>query len=162
METNGIICFDPEVVQEWYGHELQCGMDLFSRFTASNEGDEVLAAGIFVPILAIDDAEYSIIVRIDPEQTQIPKEQVVAHNGNYALQVKSTLVIADLESIKEWDGGAYGNRIQFPRGNYAVSMLGFSSVDLTSAGYELALCRHHALPKVTANTGKNMRILRQP
>ena len=46
------------------------------------------------------------------------------------------------------------------RGTFAVTVKGFSSPGLETAGYEFVLARTKRPPKVTAHTGAKMRVLR--
>jgi hypothetical protein len=120
----------------------------------------VLAAGLFVPVLAIDDSSYDILVRFDSEESRIPDEWVLCENGVFPLVILDALVIADLEALLKWNGAGDGNRFQFSRGTYAVRVRGFSSMGLESAGYEFVLKKVSRLPKVTGDTGAKMRVLR--
>lgn len=159
VDFNGIVLFDPGVVTQLLG-KVRKGTNLFHRFTRTDEGDQVLAAGLFVPVLAIDDSVYDIYVRFDSEQSRVRDDWVVCENGTFALKIADSLVIADLEALQSWNGPGDGNRLQFSRGTYAVDVRGFSSPKLETAGYEFILRRCGRIPKVTAPTNAKMRVLR--
>jgi hypothetical protein len=159
VDYNGIVLFDPRVVTQHLG-KIRRGTNLFRRFTTTDEGDEVVAAGLFVPVLAIDDAEYDIFVRFESEESRIADEWVLCENGFSPLVISDALVIADLEALLKWTGPGDGNRLQFSRGTYAVRVRGFSSVGLENAGYEFILKKVSRLPKVTGKIGAKMRVLR--
>ena len=95
VESNGIVFFDPTVVRAYYGEALSPGENLFRRFTTSDEGDAVLAGGVFVPILAIDDLGYDVVVRLEEEASTLPPEWILSTNEHYALRVDDRLVVAD-------------------------------------------------------------------
>lgn len=160
VEYNGIVLYDPDVLREELG-ALRKGTNLFKRFTTTDEGDRVLARGVFVPILAIDDAGYEVHLRMTDEASRVCEDHVLCTNADYALRVTGSLVVADLETLMFWGEGEVNNRIEFPAGKYAVSVRGFSSPDLSSAGYEIVFTKCRRLPKVTAKTGARMRVLRQ-
>lgn len=159
VDFNGIVLFDPGVVEEVLGR-VRRGTNLFKRFTTTDEGDRVLAAGLFVPVLAIDDSSYDVFIRFVDEPSRIPDEWVLNTNGVFALRTLDSLVVADLEALLRWNGPGDGNRLQFGRGTFAVTVKGFSSPGLETAGYEFVLARTKRPPKVTAHTGAKMRVLR--
>lgn len=159
VESNGIILFDPHVVREELGH-VRRRTNLFRRFTTTEEGDRVLARGLFVPVLAIDDAGYDVHIRMEHEPSRVRDEHVLRTNGTFALRVARSLAITDLESLMSWGEEEVNNQIEFPRGNYGVSVRGFSSLDLSTAGYEFVFAKGHRLPEVTGRTGARMRVLR--
>jgi hypothetical protein len=160
VEYNGIVLFDPQVVREELG-TVRKGTNLFRRFTTSQEGDRVLSRGIFVPIMAIDDAGYDIILRMSDEPSRVREEYVLTENSAYALKVNGSLAVADLEALMFWGESPPNNVIEFPFGRYSVAIRGFSAPDLSTAGYEFVFSRVSKLPKVTADTGAKMRVLRQ-
>ena len=63
---NGVVLFDPLTLSNTLG-ELEHGANLFERFMSCDEGDDVLDGGAIVPILAIDDDGYEIVVRFAHE-----------------------------------------------------------------------------------------------
>lgn len=159
VEANGIVLFDPYVVRNELG-KIRRGTNLFKRFTTTDEGDSVLARGLFLPVLAIDDAGYDVHLRLADERSRVPAKDVVCENGIFALRVLDTLVVADLEYLMNWDAGAVNNAIEFPSGMYGVRVRGFSARDLSTAGYEFVFTRGSRLPKVTGETGARMRVPR--
>ena len=96
IDYNGIVLFDPAVVRSWYGDSLAYGTNLFQRYITTEEGDRVLSGGLFVPILAIDDCGYDIIVRYDSEPSPVDVSSVKHENGSFALRVVECAVVADL------------------------------------------------------------------
>jgi hypothetical protein len=86
VEYNGIVLFDPCVVREELG-SVRKGTNLFKRFTTTDEGDRVLARGLFVPVLAIDDAGYEAHLRLANEPSRVRDEHVLHTNDTFALRV---------------------------------------------------------------------------
>ena len=164
VDYNGIVLFDPATVIEHFG-PLVPGTDLFSRFTSSEEGDAALRHGVVVPILAIDDAGYDVVVRLASEPAIIQSEDVVCENGIFALRVRSGHVIAaDLSAMMDWLDEPIGLSVPVDPGTYSVRIRGYRRVDwkqrtLEAAGYEFVLRRVRRLPRVTGNTGAKMRTL---
>jgi hypothetical protein len=166
-DFNGIVLFDPSLLLQRYGGKIRSGTDLFTRYTSTEEGDEVLAQGLIVPVLAIDDAGYDIVVRTSSERYTPPGE-VLVENDVYALRVTERLVVADLAVLKEWSNKiAPGQETDIPPGIYAVTVRGFRALEkigrrrrIAHAGYDFVLRPRKKLPKVTADTGKDMRVLR--
>jgi hypothetical protein len=163
-DFNGIVLFDPGLLRERYGGSIAPGTDLFTRYTTTDEGDAVIAAGLIVPILAIDDGGYEVIVRLTSEKSP-HEEPAFVENGIYPLRIREGLVLADLAVLKEWLDDVGWQSVGMPRGRYAVTVRGFRSLDPTGheiirAGYEFVLNPVDSLPTPSADLGKNMRVLR--
>src|SRR5262245_8846252 len=120
-DFNGIVLFEPVLLRERYGGAIAEGTDLFTRYRTSDEGDAVLAAGLIVPVLAIDDAGYDAMIRLSSEPAYVPG-QIVAENGIFPLRVKERLVIADLVVLKEWMDDLGWIDVPVSPGNYAVTV----------------------------------------
>ena len=133
-DFNGIVLFDPDALKAYYGR-IKSGANLFKRFTTTTDGDEILALGICVPILAIDDA------------------------------VTREAALADLAVFRDWERDLGWQRLPIAAGRYGVSVRGFRRLAKTrhkivDAGYEFVLRRVRKLPAVSANTGAKMRTLK--
>lgn len=164
VDFNGIVLFDPELLKSHYGGVIDEGRDLFTEYITTEEGDIVLAKGLIVPILSIDDAGYDIIIRLKTDKYTNPSPAIV-ENGVYPLQVKDRLVISDLATLKEWVEELGWQDVDIPSGLYAVNVIGFRKLDdsnkkIISAGYEFILDPCDALPVPTADLAMNMRVLR--
>ncbi|EYF08100.1 hypothetical protein [Chondromyces apiculatus] len=162
-DFNGIVLFEPHRLETWYGGQIEEGTDLFSKFTQTDAGDEVLIAGQIVPVLAIDDSPYQIIVRLAGEP-EVTRGEFIVENGIYPLRVERGLFVADLAVLKEWEEGLGWQPVDVLPGNYAVTIRGFRALDSTGkriieAGYEFILEPRDALPALTADVGKNMRVM---
>ncbi len=155
----------------WLGPRARERQDLLKLFLSSDAGDEVLAKGIIVPILAIDDGGYEVIVRSDVEISPFSPFAIV-ENAVFAFETLGTVAISDLAVLKEWSGDVDDSDLQsWPAGRYEVTVRGFQKVEgvpreLVAAGYEFVMRSVANLPIVTANTGRNMRVMnwwdRQP
>jgi len=160
VDANGIVFFDPFVVASWRPN-IAIGADLFTEFITTEVGDEVTRGGIFLPILAIDDAGYDVFVRHSAERSAA-RGEIVVTNGEFPLHVKQGLVVADLAVLRHWDPGVDWQHIPVPAGTYAATIHGFRQVsskpELVAAGYELVLDARSALPPVTGDQSRNMRV----
>lgn len=161
VDFNGIVLFDPAVVGR-HIKPLRRGMNLFKKFTTSEMGDQALAAGLFVPVLAIDDSTYDIYVRFDDEASRVQPSLIVCESGPFAFQTVDSLVIADLGALHYWDGIGDGNRLQWSKGTFHVKVRGFSAPDLSTAGYEFVFTRTPKLRRTPRTEGARMRVLRLP
>lgn len=165
-DFNGIVLFDPSALREHYGGGIPEGTDLFTRYVTTDEGDEVLSRGLIVPVLAIDDAGYDIVVRLATEPSGMRGEAVVV-NGIYPLRVIDELVVADLLVLREWSDRSDWQPTGIGPGAYGVSMHGFRQIirhkagkaRIASAGYEFVLDVEHQLPKLSADTACDMQLL---
>ena len=162
-DYSGIVLFDPDALTQFYGR-IRTGTNLFKRFTRTTDGDEILKLGIVVPILAIDDAGYTIIIRDAAEPSPIDP-YVVVTNATYPFRVTREAVLADLAVFRDWEADLDWQRVPIPVGRYAVTIRGFRRIAKTrrkilDAGYEFALRRVRKLPPVSADTGANMRTLK--
>jgi hypothetical protein len=159
-DANGIVLFDPGLIVKWRPNLVE-GAGLFTELTTTDVGDEVLARGLLVPILAIDDAGYTIIVRTTGESSPVVGE-IVVQNGEFPLHIEGELVVADLALLRDWCPG-WWTHVPIPPGEYAATIRGFrrmgSDGTLTSAGYEVILDRRSKLPHLTGVTGRNMRVI---
>ncbi|WP_147451240.1 hypothetical protein [Corallococcus llansteffanensis] len=162
-DYNGIVLFEPTLLTKRYSPLLD-GTNLFKKFTTTDEGDEILREGLIVPVLAIDSAGYSIVVRDTDEPTGFAGCELVVENAEYALNVESRLVIADLAVLVEWASDEGWQDVDgVSPGLYSVSVRGWrrkEKAEIVEAGYEFVLRRQAALPEVTADTGKIMQIFR--
>jgi len=161
VDGNGIVFFDPAVLRR-FRPTLARGHDLFEELTTTDLGDEVLAKGIIVPILAIDDGGYDVVVRRDDEAQAIAGDLIV-ENGVFPLVVETELVVADLAVLRSWAEDLGWTRIAIPAGSYGTCIRGIRQMssdkkEMIGAGYELVVTRSSALPSVTGQTGKRMRI----
>ena len=162
-DYNGIVLFDPDALKKYYGR-IRAGTNLFKRFTTTTDGDEILSLGIVVPILAIDDAGYTIIIR-DPSEKSPIEPYVIVNNEVYPFRVTREAVLADLAVFRSWEEDTDWQRVPIPVGAYGVSVRGFRRIakakrKIVDAGYEFVLKKARKLPKVTANTGARMRTLK--
>jgi hypothetical protein len=161
VDANGIVLFDPVVVAQWRPH-IKWRTDLFTELTTTDVGDEALRRGLFVPVLAIDDGGYDVIVRSRDEVSPI-RGEVVVENGEFPLRIEHDLVVADLAVLREWIPELGWQHIPVPPGSYAATIAGFRQLtvkpELVAAGYELILDRRRDLPPVTGSTGRGMRVL---
>jgi hypothetical protein len=123
-DFNGVVIFDPDRLIQFCGGHIDEGADLFTHFMTSNDGDKVIEQGIVIPILAIDDAGYSVEFYID-EKSGRPKEQIVFENGDFPLYVEKKLVLADLAVLKEWIEGLDWTYVDIPPGYFKAAIRGF-------------------------------------
>lgn len=162
-DFNGIVFFDPCLLRAQAGGSIAPGTDLFTRYTTTEEGDDVIAAGVILPLLAIDDGGYEIVVRRSDEEPPALGE-IVVENGAYPLHVQQRLMVADLAVLKDWEEELGWQDCDVAPGVYSAVIRGFreAGVDgrITRAGYELTLQRVSELPAPTADLSKNLRLFR--
>lgn len=160
VDGNGIVLFDPEVVRR-FRPSLGVGHDLFHELTTTDAGEAALRDGVFVPVLAIDDAGYEVVIREDAE-TSVDLGDAVCSNGLFPLQVVGRLVVADLAVLRHWLPEVGWLPTNTSPGSYGVRIVGRRRVEhrrLTSCGYEFVLQRASTLPVPTGDPGHDMRIL---
>lgn len=167
VEYNGIVIYDPDTLAAYYRNGPREGENLFERYITTDEGDEVLAAGLIVPVLAIDDAGYEVVVRAPGEEHRFD-EFVVHRNPGFALRVTRRAVITDLYSLMDWSAPASAEyfELDLSPGAYRVDVDAFSQRDPTdgivAAGYIFTCTPQPDVPPVTADTGAYMRVLDHP
>jgi hypothetical protein len=162
VDGNGIVLFDPLVVARWRPN-LAEGADLFTLLVTTDAGDEALEAGVFVPILAIDDGGYRVVVR-SPDEPPGIDGQLVVENGTFPLAVARDVVVADLAVLRHWLPEVGWTRIPLAPGSYGVTVRGMRRMSpdgkrLDEMGYELVAKPEPHLPPVTGETGRNMRTM---
>lgn len=161
VEYNGLVLFAPDRLVEFHGGIVD-GSDLFHRYMESDEGDEVLDRGLIVPVLAIDDAGYVVLVREEREAAQVPESDIVVQNGEYPFCVTKRAVVADLLALREWHAEVGWYDVQVRPGSYAVTVRGFRRKErgvILEAGYDFVLSARPELPRCTADTGAPMGVL---
>jgi hypothetical protein len=163
VDFNGIVLFDPDRLQDFY-RGIPDGTDLFTRFVSTEDGDAALREGFVVPVLAIDDGEYDVVVRLATEDSGA-RGSVLCENGVFPFRVLKRAVVADLAVLKEWIPELGWIPVPLRPGDYAVTVRGYRELDpllreITGAGYEFVLDPVAALPAVTGEIGRNMRVLR--
>lgn len=169
-DYGGLVLFAPDRLRAHHGGVIAEGTNLLELYLASDEGDRVLAEGLIVPILAIDTGGYRISVRDADEQTAFPAPwERCAHNAAYYLQVVGRLCLADVVVLREWHDELAWQEVPAQPGHYRVSIDGFRYIapgrygdELRGAGYEITLARTNGLVAVSADTGRDMRVLRRP
>jgi hypothetical protein len=164
VDYNGIVLFDPDRLRARYGGAISEGTNLFERYTTTDEGDEVIAAGLIVPILGIDDAGYEVIIRLADEPNP-GAGPTVFENGIYPLVIGKRLVVADVAVLAEWIDEIAWQDVPVPPGTYAVTVRGFQERDATGtsidrAGYEFVLAPVAQLPPMSATMEMDMQVLR--
>jgi hypothetical protein len=163
-DYNGIVLFVPDALRRFYGGRIRKGTNLFKRLMTSDDGDEVIRRGIVVPVLAITDAGYSIVVRRHDEKSTHDADVVVASAG-FRLKVRDEVVLADLVVLREWIEDVDWQHIPVAGGRYSVEIRGFRRLAKTKrkildAGYEFVLTPVERWPRTKADTGKKMQTLK--
>ena len=167
VEYNGIVVYDPLTVRDYYGGDVREGENLFARYTTTDEGDAVLAAGLIVPVLAIDDAGYEVVVRMAGERHPFD-DHVVHRNHGFALRVTRRALVTDLYSLIDWSAPASAEyaELDLAPGTYRVDVDAFSRYvpgeGIVAAGYLFTFTPRPMLPPVEADAGAYMRVLDQP
>ena len=167
VEYNGIVVYDPHTVRAYYRGGPREGENLFARYTATDEGDAVLAAGLVVPVLAIDDAGYEVVVRMAGERH--PFDDFVVHrNHGFALRVTRRALVTDLYALMDWSDPASAEyaELDVAPGACRVDVDAFArhapGAGIVAAGYMFTFTPCPALPPVEADTGAYMRVLDHP
>lgn len=167
VEYNGIVVYDPSVLANHYDGGIAEGENLFERYITTDEGNDVLRAGLFVPVLAIDDAGYEIVVRMKSEVH--PHDAFIVHrNHGFALRVALRALITDLYSLIDWrhPASAEYHELDLAPGQYRVDVDAFSHFEvgrgIVAAGYIFTFESVLELPDVVADAGAYMRSLDQP
>jgi len=164
VESNGIVLFDKKVFLEYFNGHIAEGENLFKRFLETDEGDAVLKAGLIVPILAIDDLGYDVIIKYKEERCPETKH-VRLKNGIFPISIVERACIADLYSLMNWKNSISTDfdYVDIEPGLYGVEILGYRIDDaggnIEKAGYIFSFKREAHLPELTGKTGKPMRLL---
>ncbi|MCE3606592.1 hypothetical protein LXA47_23760 [Massilia sp. P8910] len=164
VDFGGIVVFDDKGLQAYFGH-IGEGDNLYTRFTTGDDGDKVVAQGIVIPIIGVNDSIYRVLVRMDGEPSAVPDELIIVRNASFPLRVTGRLIIADLAVFLEWYPEEGWQRIDVPHGCYAAAVNGFRKVEnnvVVDFGFEIVLTQADALPPMTAQLQQNMQVLELP
>jgi hypothetical protein len=163
-DANGIVLFEPTRLRAFYGGAIAAGTDLYARFLASDEGDQVLAQGLVVPLHGIDDAGYEVVAHLAAEPWQPPGRMIV-ENGVFPLAGRERLVLADVAVLRSWADDLDWRDLTVAPGFYGVTVRGFQALApsgkaITRAGYEYLLAPCATLPTRTADLSRTMQVPR--
>lgn len=164
VDFNGIAIFDPKLLQRFYG-EIGIGENLYERFIRTDDGDKIVAQGIVVPILSINDSTYKIFLRNENEPSSLDPEIIVTSNEVFPLKISHHAVITDMASLLEWDPDEDWQTLDTPPGAYSVRINGFRLIEnnlVTDFGFEIVLTESETLPAFTGSLSKNMQVLELP
>jgi len=122
-ELHGLVLLDPARLDALYEHGAR-GADLLTRFTQSEDGDRVSREGIAIPMLGLEPAYYTVVVRdvASPGVTQAPR----VRSAGWILETATgRLLLCGLGYLVRWDpDDPRHGRIQVPPGWYRVEILG--------------------------------------
>jgi len=122
-ELYGFVLLDPERLDDLYEHDAR-GADLLARFTESEDGDRVSREGIAIPMLGLEAAYYTVVLR-DPATPGVVQAPRVRSGGWVLGTTSGQLLLCGLGSLVRWDSDdPRHGRIQVPPGWYGVTVLG--------------------------------------
>jgi hypothetical protein len=122
-ELHGLVLLDPERLDAMYEQQAR-DADLLTRFTESEDGDRVSREGIAIPMLGLEPAYYTVVLRdvVSPGVTQAPR---VRSPGWILGTETGRLLLCGLGYLVRWDpADPEHGRIQIPPGWYRVEILG--------------------------------------
>lgn len=162
---NGLVLYDPATLEAFYGGSIPDESNLVDRYTTSGEGDEVLAAGCLVPVLAITDDGYTVHVYLSETWQPAPGVRHVCENSTFALRVSERAVVVPVAQLFEWyaEYARDGLAVDILPGAYSVKVIGWNKLgphrEIEEAGYTFELWPASELPEVTADVGRDMTVL---
>lgn len=164
VDYNGIVLFDPDALVQYFGGSIQEGENILERLTTTDDGEAVIAAGIALPILGINDSTYEVLVRSvsDPREIDCP---IIVESGVFPMRVAGRLVIADVAVLAEWTDNLGWQDVRIAPGDFGVTVRGFRAVAMSQVvrfGYELVFESQRQLPAMSASLEKHMQVLELP
>jgi hypothetical protein len=161
----GIVVFDPVVLNDFV---LSNGIDssnLFEFFLGDeNVGLSVVEKGVIFPIYQIPEMEYSVFLKGAVQESSFDKaKKKFCYSGIPLIVVSGLVVVADLNSLMDWDGDFFlnyremcvdslGNNdyLEVASGLYDLSIGGVEGLSepFASLGYELEFKPVTHLPKL--------------
>lgn len=164
VDYNGIVLFDPDALIQYFGGTIHEGENILERLTTTDDGEAVIAAGIALPILGINDSTYEVLIRYGSESCEIDCP-IIVENGVFPMKVAGRLVIADLAVLAEWTDDLGWQKVLIAPGDYGVTVRGFRSINKSQVvrfGYELVFEPMKQLPAMSASLEKNIQVLELP
>lgn len=164
VDYNGIVLFDPDALVRYFGGTIQEGENILERLTTTDDGDAVIAAGVALPILGINDSTYEVLIRHASEPSELGCP-IIVENGVFPMRVAARLVIADLAVLAEWTDDLGWQTVRIAPGHYGVTVRGFREIENSQVlrfGYELVFEPENQLPAMSASLEKNMQVLELP
>jgi hypothetical protein len=156
------VIFSYPTLLEAFPGGIKKGQDILRQFTQTDLGDQVVDAGLVVPIINIDDGGY--VVRFFLEAGPPPNERrrVAYSDAGFVLKVEEKLYVADAAVFWEWHEGLSWIEVPVPPGNYSVVVEGVVHLDdegrMSETGYDIILRKSEALPKRTARIREDSRV----
>lgn len=157
-DYNGIVVFSPTKLKKVLGRDVLEGEDLLSLFFSSDLGEDAIVSGAVLPVLAIDDAGYDV----EFEWEGSSRSDFIFENGIFPLDAHDELYIADLVVLREWSEGLGWQKIEIPKGYYAVTVKGFNEgpdENKDKCGYLFSMVKTESLPCWTSDIEANSRVL---
>lgn len=162
VEFNGIVVFSCPDLLEVFQNGIAEGENILTLFTQTDLGDQVVDAGLVIPIINIDDGGYLVRFFLDEGPTDTAEKLVTFSDQGYVLTVKERLYVADAAVFLEWHTDLGWNAISVPPGNYSVTVEGVvhlnASGQMSETGYDLILSRVPELPIRTARIREDSRV----
>ncbi|MGV3625108.1 MAG: hypothetical protein ACO1OB_30085 [Archangium sp.] len=125
--------------------QLEVGADLLTRFTTTEEGDDVARRGHAIPVIGVETGEYTLIIREVDQPTKLPTAPRISSPG-WVLHVDGELGLCGVGYLATWNPKhPKVHRVTVPHGWYAVI------VDVCDWHVEFVLSRCDEPPVFTAD-----------
>lgn len=161
VDYNGIVLFNPAALAGRFGGSIEAGTNVLEQLQDTTAGDVVVAAGIALPILGINDSTYEFHIRLATEPSEVDS-LCILENGVFPLQVSQRLVIADLAVLVEWADELGWKSVDVAAGTYGVTIRGFRAIEggrVVRFGYEAVFEPRDSLPAMSGSLVKDMQVL---
>jgi hypothetical protein len=143
-ELFGFVLLDPARLDHTLGGDT-AGRDLLALFTTTDQGDQVARDGVAVPVMGVDAADYTVLVRhaADPSPWTAPR---LSSPGWVLGTDTGRLLLCGAGHLTDWAPGHPGHRhVTVPPGWYEVEIRGH----LLTHGPDDAACEFVLTPTVT-------------
>jgi len=156
-ELHGIVIFTPERI------EPPVKTNLLHLYTTTDAGDRVVQEGICLPILDIDEGDYTVVIREAREASYLRTPPLVRSSGWILGTPSGTLAVCGAGYLSVWNPEHPRiQRLQVTPGWFGVEVRGGRNQPGTSEEewvYEVVLTAAKSRPVFSGNLGQRMSLL---
>ncbi|MET0334334.1 MAG: hypothetical protein ABW190_08675 [Rhizobacter sp.] len=121
-ELFGFVVANPKRLDTFHGGSA-LGLDLLAAYTQTDQGDEVSAAGIAIPLIDLDVGYYSLVFR-SPNTPSFLSEAPIAVSTGWILEITDeVMVVCGLGHLSSWNPHSKAlRRVPMQNGWYSIEI----------------------------------------
>jgi hypothetical protein len=163
-ELYGFVLLDPARLDAFYEGKAR-GENLLQRFSETDDGDRVSAEGIAIPLVAVDEGDYTVLIR-DAAAPALGPDPKVRSTGWVLGTETGELLFSGIGYLWKWNPDDPGwAAIRLTPGWYGVEVLGYvlnEGKPTEEWAFEFALTPASARPAFAADVSAPLSLGQPP